>query len=429
MSDQPGFTESWACRLCGKTPIVEVLSIPATPLANDFVPARDLIQRKFPLSLTSCKCGAFQLRHAVDPVLLFKNYLYTTGSNPELVEHFTKTAKDHIDRFTLRPPSNQPEGPYPGDIVVSLGSNDGTDLLGFKDHGLEVLGVEPCERLALMAREKGVKTQVGFFSKGFPLDVPRPPKLIICNNTFAHIADLGGVLDGVREQIDPLKGIFVFEVAWAKSMLEMGAFDALLYHEHIFTHTVTALRPFFEAHGLKLFDVEVIPTHGGSIRGYARVGGSSFASVFTRMDEEKASGLFRMKTWEGFAKRITNTKIDLHNRIQTVRWARLNSGGTPVIAGYGAPAKLTPLCYALELGPAQIDYVVDDSPLKQGRYTPGLQIPVVPSERFFTEPPDLIVLFAWNIGERMAAKVRAMFEEKGLKAPPMVTPFPEVSFL
>lgn len=407
------------CRLCDGG-LRGLFSLPATPPANAFAASAEeaRAQPTYPLELVLCSsCGAVQLKHTVDPKLLFSDYLYRTSSNPGLVKHFNDSAP-HLAEMA---------GLCKGDLIVSLGSNDGADVAGLKRLGYSTLGIEPSRRLADIAE---IPTICDFWSSKLATTLAlthKAPKLIFAANVFAHVGDLAGFLAGVRSWLHTL-GTFVFETVYLKNLVESGSFD-LEYHEHLFPgHGIQPLAAFFARHGFTLEHVELIPTHGGSIRGYVRRGEIPPTSSLRGLAlEELDSGLYEPETWRLLEQRIQSAKVALRSHIDSVRWGRANGGGTVgTVAAYGAPAKLTTFCYALGIEASDLSYVVDDAPWKQGKFTPGLGIPVVPLDRLLKNPPDLLLISAWNCAESIIDKVQGLFVARGKRPPQILVPFPEL---
>jgi len=400
------------CRLCGGRAWTRVLTLTPTPPANAFVPraALDRAQPTFPLEVWFCDaCGHVQLRDVVDPVLLFADYPYVSGTSPVFVRHFADYAAAMVGRFGLAP----------GDLVVDVGSNDGTLLAAFKNYGLAVLGIDPAAKIAAAATAAGIETWPGFFATAIAQRIVRErgaARAITANNVFAHIDDLGGIADAVRTLLAP-DGVFAFEVSYLRDVYEQTLFDTI-YHEHLAYHSVAPLTRFFARHGLALFAVERNPSHGGSVRGYVqRRGGPRAAdgSVDALVADERKLGLDRAKTLLGFAARIDAIGRDLKALIAELK------GEGKRLAGYAAPAKATTLMYHFGLGPAEIEFIVDDSPLKQGLYSPGLHVPVVPAAALAERRPDYLVILAWNFAAPIIAKCQAFAEAGGRFIVPLPT--------
>lgn len=383
------------CRLCGGQNLSEVLSLAPTPPANAFVSKEQLCeaQQTFPLDIFFCEdCHHVQLLDVVDPAVLFENYVYVSGTSPLFVKHFEDYAAFIIDTYT----------PPPGALVFDIGSNDGTLLKAFKKAGYRVLGVDPAKDIAAQACAQGIQTISGFFSPSMAEHIVGEhgaAGVITANNVFAHIDDLGGVLDGIRMLLAD-DGVFVFEVSYLVDVFEHTLFDTI-YHEHLAYHTVAPLRAFMAAHGMELIGAQRVSTHGGSLRGVAKKagGGRPVAhSVDELVELENQMGLDKAATYRDFGARIDVLKAELSTLLREKKAA----GRT--IAAFGAPAKATTLMYHFGIGPDVIDFIVDDSPLKQGLYSPGMHIPVVPSSAIYDKNPDDIVILAWNFAAPIMEK-------------------------
>jgi len=384
------------CRLCSGAHLSEVLSLEPTPPANAFVSADQLSQPQatFPLDVFFCEdCHHVQLLDVVDPAVLFENYVYVSGTSPVFVKHFEDYAAFLIDSYA----------PPPGALVFDIGSNDGTLLKVFKKDGYKVLGVDPAKDIAAQASAGGIETITGFFSSAMAEDILAEhgrASVITANNVFAHIDDLGGVLDGVRTLLAD-DGVFSFEVSYLVDVFEHTLFDTI-YHEHLAYHTVAPLVGFMAAHDMELIDATRVSTHGGSLRAVAQKAGGGrpvSRSVAELIGLESGMGLDKAETYRDFGIRIDVLKAEL----STLLRAKKAEGRT--IAAFGAPAKATTLMYHFGIGADLIDFIVDDSPLKQGLYSPGMHIPVVPSSMIDERKPDDIVILAWNFAAPIMEKL------------------------
>lgn len=379
-----------SCRLCGGTDLTLVLSLTPTPPANAFVAKSALndTQEFFPLDLFFCKsCTHVQLLDIVDPSVLFADYVYVSGISPVFVEHFKKYAAYVLSRF--QPPADS--------LVVDIGSNDGTLLSIFKDAGMTVLGIDPARDIAAQANQNGIETKTNFFTKTLAKRIAGsrgPASIITANNVFAHADDLIGIVEGIHTLMAP-GGVFVFEVSYLLDVYEQTLFDTI-YHEHLAYHSVKPLISFFQAHGLELIEAERVSSHGGSLRGivqHASGPHSVGSSIAQRLAEEDRLKLDKSSTLQQFAANIERNKQDLIGVLGDLK----DQGKS--IAGFGAPAKATTLMYHFGLGPEVIDFIVDDNPLKQGLYTPGHHIPVLPSSALYEQNPDFALILAWNFAE------------------------------
>jgi len=401
------------CRLCGGTSLTKVLALKASPPANAFVSVdqRDQQQQAFPLDLYFCEdCHHVQLLDVVDPRVLFENYVYVSGTSPVFVKHFTDYAAYVIDNY----------GPTPSSLIFDIGSNDGTLLKAFKNLGFRVLGVDPAKDIAANATTAGIPTLTGFYSPAMAKEIRAEhgtASIITANNVFAHIDDLGSVLDGIRLLIDD-DGVFVFEVSYLVDVFEHTLFDTI-YHEHLAYHTVGPLAAFMRAHDMELIDAVRVPSHGGSLRAVAQPKSGSrpiSPSVNNLVQVENEMGLNKAETYVDFG-----TRIGLLGNQLSARLRDLKAKGQS-IAAFGAPAKATTLMYHFEIGPDLIDFIVDDSPLKQGLYSPGMHIPVVPSSAIYDKKPDVIVILAWNFAHPIMEKHKQFTESGGT----FIVPLPQL---
>jgi SAM-dependent methyltransferase len=394
------------CRLCGGPNLKKVLALGQTPLANAFVPGEALnrVQPVFPLDVYLCRnCAHAQLLDVVDASVLYKDYVYVSGTSPVFVQHFKDYARQIVERFA--PPANA--------LVVEIGSNDGTLLHCFKEHGLRVLGVDPAEEITRKTVASGIDAILGFFTPALAREIRSvrgPASVIAANNVMAHIDDLTGVMDGIRHLLAP-DGVFVFEVSYLVDVVEKTLFDTI-YHEHLDYHTVKPLIGFFQRCGLELIGVARVDTHGGSLRGLVQLAGGP-------RQVDPSVGLHGPEAFLRLARQIEGVKSELVGLLR-----RVTQEGKR-IAGFGAPAKATTLMYSLGIEPGMIEFIVDDSPLKQGLYTPGMHIPVLPARALYDKRPDYLVVLAWNFAQAIMRKHGA-FREGGGR---FVIPLPKVEVI
>ncbi len=402
-----------SCRLCGGRALERVLELTPTPPANALVPLalRSRPQRCFPLDVYFCgDCQHAQLLDVIDAADLFRDYVYVSGTSAVNVDHFGRYARQVIERTGLAP----------GDLVVEIGSNDGTMLRFFKDAGMRVLGIDPAREIAVAASASGIETLAEFFD----LELARslrarhgPVKVVCANNVCAHIDDLEGAIRAARELIEP-DGVFVFQVSYLLDVYEKTLFDTM-YHEHLDYHRVGPLRRFFDRLEMRLWSSERVEAQGGSLRGYASPRARADAvqpSVAAMEAQERAAGLDRPEALRAFSRRIERAGLELTSLLGGLK-ARGHS-----IAGYGAPAKATTLMYHFGLDGGVIDYIVEDNPRKHGLFTPGLHIPVGPVDWLYERRPDYVVALAWNFAESIVANHRRYTEQGGR----FVIPLPEL---
>ncbi len=401
------------CRLCGGRELELVLKLAPTPPANAFIPRERAgrPQEAFPLDVHFCRsCGHVQLLDVVDPAVLFEDYVYVSGTSPVFVRHFERYAEDVVRRFS----------PRAGALVVDVGSNDGTLLSFFKKKGFKVLGVDPAKAIAKDATERGLETLTAFFTPELARRVRAergPAAVVTANNVFAHADDLRGIAEGARDLLAD-DGVFVFEVSYLLDVVEKTLFDTI-YHEHVAYHAVGPLARFFQSAGMELIAAERVDTHGGSLRGAAQKAGGprkKDPSVAARLAEEGKAGLDRPETYRAFAADIEARKQELGRLLRELK------GQGKRIAGFGAPAKATTLMHHFGLSADTLDFVVDDSPLKQGLLTPGLHVPVVPASELYARKPDYALILAWNFAPSIMEK-HAKFREQGGR---FIVPLPRV---
>lgn len=396
-------TRRSTCRLCNGGELTLVLPMQPSPIGDAFVPAeaKHVAQPLIPLDLYLCaSCGHVQNLDIVDPSLLFRDYLFTTGSSAGLVEHFRRYAAEVMQRFDV--PA--------GSLVVEIGSNDGTLLRFFASAGLRVLGVDPARDIANQATDSGIPTISDFFTSSLASDIVAQhgaANLVLANNVFAHTDALADVADGIRILLDG-GGVFVFEGSYLLDIVDRFLFDTV-YHEHLSYHSVRPLARFFERHDLHLFDVERIASKGGSIRGFVQKAGGPHeerASVHEMIAEEDRRGLHDPQIFHDLARRITARKQDLLEHVDRARRAGKS------VAGYGASPTTTTLTYQFELED-RLDSIVDDNPRKHGLYSPGRHLEVRPSTTLYEQGPDVVVILAWQYADAIIAKHEGYLENGG----------------
>jgi hypothetical protein len=381
------------CALCTSTSLEIVLGLGHTPLANEFVkdPFSSAEQEVFPLRTALCEtCGHLQMSTLVSGERLFRDYVYVTGTSPVTVKHFDEQAQAIYTKLGVQNP-----------FVVDIGSNDGTALQSWKKLGAKVQGVDPARAVARSATENGIPTIPEFFTPSVARVLPQAD-VVIANNVFAHAENLDEIAQGVRMLIGS-RGVFVCEVSYLGDILEKLAFDTI-YHEHFSYHALRPLCRKFEDMGMKIFSAEWNPQQlgRGSLRFYAADATSPLAkddgSVQRMVEEEERKGYFNKRTYAQLYDRIQGFGRALKESLDE-RLAQKMS-----IVGYGAPAKLTTLMYAFDMGAQYSSFIVEDSPWKQGLYTPGLHIPVLHPAELINRRPDTCVVWAWNFADSIIKK-------------------------
>jgi SAM-dependent methyltransferase len=410
----PDFYQRTDCRMCAGTDLQKVMALTPTPPGNDFLSEHELARPEpaYPLDLYFCRdCHHLQLGHVVDPRILYqKDYTYVSGTSPVFVDHLRRYAADMIARFGLTPAS----------LVADIGSNDGTCLRFFKEGGMRVLGVDPATEIARRATAAGIETVGDFFSDALAVrlrDRCGPAAFITSHNACAHIDHLDRVMRGVHHWLAD-DGVFVLEVGYLLDVYENTWFDTI-YHEHLDYHTVAPFRALFARVGLAPFSVQRVSPQGGSIRVFAQKAGGPHASdgsIEALIAAERKAGLDRPETFVEFGRRIDRLGEQLRSVIGSLK-ARGSS-----IAGYGAPTKATTLMSHFRLGARELDFIVDDNPLKQGLFSPAAHIPVLPPDELYRRRPDYVLILAWNFAAPIMQVHNRYAAEGGRFIVPMPVP-------
>lgn len=383
-------------------------------LANSFLTPEEASQEEFvcPLSLVWCPaCGLVQLTHVVPPERMFSNYLYVSSTTQTFQKHFSEYAKRAKEKLVKK------AGPL---LAVDIGSNDGLLLSCFQNEGLKAVGVEPARNLSEAANERGRPTINDYFGSSAVDQLLRnegSADIITGNNVFAHIDDIPELLRNVSRLLRP-EGAFIIEFPYLVTMVENMLFD-MIYHEHLSYIAVTPLRSLLHRFELEIFAIEEVPSHGGSLRIFIQKKAaartvSEEVERFLRREAEKGYG--SLPVYQEFARRVQGVKNELAALVKEIR-----SRGKS-LSGYGAPAKGNTLINFCRWGPSQINYLVDDNPLKQNLLSPGAKIPVVSSRYLFENPTDYVILFAWNFAAEILKKLTPLKERKTRSIIPLPKP-------
>ena len=406
-----------ACRSCGSEALELVLSLGSTPLANSLLRAEDLEkpEPRFPLDLVFCRtCTLVQITETVPPEQLFREYLYFSSFSETMLAH----ARDLVGRF------REELGLGAGSLAVEIASNDGYLLQYYKAAGIPVLGIEPAENVARVAiKERGIPTLSEFFGIALAKRLVvegRRADVVHANNVLAHVADLGGFVDGIREILAD-DGVAALEFPYLGDMIEHSEFDTI-YHEHLCYFSLGALVHLFDRHGLKALDVERLPLHGGSLLltvGRASSRRSPKPAVAALLGEERRQGMHEPAYYRGFADRVLRLKAELRELL-----GRLRAEGHR-IAAYGAAAKGSTLLNTFGIGAETLDFVVDRNTHKQGLSMPGVRIPVVAPEKLVERMPAYTLLLTWNFADEILRQ-QDEYRRRGGK---FIVPIPEVRVL
>ncbi|MEV6872780.1 class I SAM-dependent methyltransferase [Amycolatopsis sp. NPDC051128] len=384
------------CRLCGSTNTAGVVDLGATPPCERFLTAEQLDEPEatFPLHLKVCTdCWLAQIPPLIDPDETFTEYAYFSSFSTSWVEHAKQFVDGAVERLGLGAKS----------FVVEVASNDGYLLKHVVEHGIRCLGVEPSVNVGQAARDAGVPTLTAFLSEETGLKVREehgPADLVAANNVYAHIPDVLGFTQGLRALVAD-DGWVSIEVQHLLTLIEKNQYDTI-YHEHFQYYTVESARRALATGGLTVVDVELLPTHGGSIRLWARpeaVAGAPSRRMTDVLAAEKAAGLHELSGYTEFAERVTRVRLDLLKFLIEAR----NDGKT--VVGYGAPGKGNTLLNHCGIRTDLLAYTVDRNPYKHGRYTPGTRIPVLPPERIEADRPDYVLVLPWNLREELTEQL------------------------
>ncbi len=381
------------CRSCGSERLPVFLDLGETPLADRMPSPEQLDQPepRFPLQVAFCEsCSLVQITETVDPALLFcDDYPYFSSFSDTLLEHSRANVEELIAKRGLGADS----------LVVELASNDGYLLQYYRQAGIPVLGIDPAEGPARKAIERGIPTEIAFFSRALAQQLVaagQAADVIHANNVLAHVADTNGFVAGIASLLKA-DGLAVIEHPYVRDLIEHNEFDTI-YHEHLCYFSVLALDRLFRRHGLYLQDVRRLPIHGGSLRLY--VGKQDLPSEQVRqlLAEERRDGLDSLAYYEAFSDRVQQLCDDLRALL-----TRLKGEGAS-IAAYGAAAKGSTLINVAGIGPELVDFVVDRNVHKQGRFMPGQRLPILAPEELLRRQPDYTLLLPWNFADEILAQ-------------------------
>ena len=368
------------CRCCGSNKLKRVLSLGYQPLANNLLENITDEYKEYPLELNVCEdCFNCQLSVTIDSDEMFSNYLYKSSTTKSFRDHFAAAAKKYINDFKLDKDS----------YIIDVGSNDGIGLKPFLDEGFSnIQGIEPAKNLADLANKNGINTFHGYLDEKALNPIKNGADLILASNVFAHADDLKSMAESMKKLIKP-DGKIIIEVQYILKTIKDLTFDNI-YHEHTNYWSVTSLDKFFKDLGLKIFNVEEIDTHGGSIRVYVSQEKEIRISknVQDFLKNEESFGLKKISTYIDFGKKIENLKKQVLKNLKSIKETY------PSIIGYGAPAKASTALNYFNIKD-QIDFIVEDNQLKHEKFIPGVKIPIVSKEKIKNNDAVILVL-AWN---------------------------------
>jgi hypothetical protein len=405
------------CRGCDSEKTSLLLDLGHSPISNEFLDLHHLLvaEAHYPLKVYVCdRCGMVQIPEVTRKESLFSdNYVYFSSYSSSWLNHSKNFAGKMISEYSI---TNQ-------DLVLEIASNDGYLLQYFKSSGIKVLGVEPAKSVADVASSKGIETISAFFGTELALKLRAKgisPKIIVANNVLAHVPDIHDFIQGISILLDG-KGLATFEFPHLSNLMELNQFDTV-YHEHFSYLSYEALKPIFATHGLDIFSIENLTTHGGSLRLF--VAPHDSRAIETDKIENLES---REVTWsprnsknvENLRSNALNTKLEFLSELLNLKKQGLR------VAGYGAAAKGNTLLNYCGINSDLISYIVDRNPAKQGKFLPGSHIPVLSESIFETMPPDVVIIFPWNLKDEIKLQLSAQL---GSDVKFLVT-VPEVQFI
>lgn len=414
ISDMAAHSHSPGCRGCGKALSVTFVDLGMSPLCQKHVKQSDLARMEafYPLKTWVCtSCWMVQLEEYVTPSDLFENYEYFSSFSTSWIEHARRYVAMITDRLNLDSKS----------LAVEIASNDGYLLQHFVSRDIPCLGIEPARNVAEVARKNGIRSIDSFFGRQTASEVAEqfgPADLLIGNNVLAHVPDLHDFIAGLSVLLKP-DGVITLEFPHLARLVEHCQFDTI-YHEHFSYFSLLVIRDLFARHDLRVFDVDELPSHGGSIRIYAchsRSGGhTDTGRVGSLIQQEVDAGFATMKPYAAFEERVKETKRKLLDFL-----IRAKRGGK-TIAGYGAPGKGNTLLNYCGIRGDFVDFIVDSSPVKQGTYTPGTRIPILHPDAIRKHQPDFVLILPWNLRKEISETASYIRDWGGQ----FVVPIPEV---
>ena len=406
-----------ACRFCGASLDKTFVDLGMSPLANSYIKSDESNRMEpfYPLHVYVCgECLLVQLEEFTSPQSIFGDYAYFSSYSESWLDHAKRYVENVAERFALGAQHH----------VVEIASNDGYLLQYFLQRGVPVLGIEPAANVAAVAKKKGIPSVVKFLGVKTARELAKKKKradLLIGNNVLAHVPNINDFVGGLKILLKP-KGVITMEFPHLMRLMAENQFDTI-YHEHFSYLSLLAVERVFAKHGLTLFDVEELPTHGGSLRIYARHTNDATKPIGSRIVElrqrEAQAGFGKLQHYLSFASQVEKTK----QKLLTFLIGAKESGKS--VVGYGAPAKGNTLLNYCGIRTDFLDYTVDRSPYKQGHLLPGVRIPIFHPDKIKETKPDYVLILPWNIRDEVMQQMSFIREWGGQ----FVVPIPEVKVL
>lgn len=412
---EPNESKSIDCRVCGTT-VVPFFDLGKMPLVNSFLKKEDKTQeKKYPLVVAFCpQCYLVQLVETTPPEVLFGDYIYFSSTSTSFLEHCKRTAEYFISRLELTTQS----------LVLEIASNDGAQLQYFREFGVKILGIDPAKNVAAVANERGLKTIPKFFNYELAKKLNHEDEitadLVYGANVLAHVPEIVDFVRGVSEVLKS-QGTAIFEFPYVNGLME-NKFDTI-YHEHVFYYSLIALKNLFAKANLEIYDVEMIPVQGGSLRIFAAHAGTVpiRQSIKELTQQELKQNFDTIKPYQQIRKNVDALRSELLTLLN-----KLKSQGKKIV-GYSAPAKGNILLNYFGINQDFLNFIVEKSPHKQGLYAPGTHLPVYPLSRIYENKVDYLLILCWNIYEEVIAmeELKA-FRKAGGK---FIVPIPSIKIL
>ena len=404
------------CLICKNSKLVKYLDLGTSALANSFLKKNELNKKEpiFPLQVFYCQnCHLAQLTELVNRKILFLKYDFLSSASSPLIEYFKKYVENIKRDYPLQS----------DDFVVEIGSNDGILLKNFDKNKTKILGIDPAKNIAKIANKNGIETLPIFFNIKTALKIRKKygkASIIIANHILAHTENPHNIISGVKELLKE-DGVFIFEVQYIANLIKKNQFDNT-YHEHICYFSLSPLQTLFEKFDMNIFNIEEVEAQGGSIRVFVANKSNIIPvknSVKNLIKKEKANGLYDLKIYKEFGKHPATIKKDLVTLLK-----KLKKQGKKIV-GYGASAKGNTMLQYCNIGRELIDYIIDTTPSKQGKYTPGTHIPVHKPEYLKKDKPDYILILAWNYADLIIKKENEL-RKNGVK---FIVPIPKIKII